>query len=275
MTQVDIFISHSSHDSDIAEGLVNLIRSAINIPANKIRCTSLDGYRLPAGAPTEDQLRQDVLGAKVFIGLITPNSLHSTFVLFELGARWGAGLQLVPLLALGTKADDLQRPLSLLNALNCNFPAQLYQLVDDISVSIGLKADSPASYQKQIDLLAKKSKNKLFEVRQWIATDKKGIKIGLSSPVDKLIVHETPIKAHGQVAGLQNLESEYKIQGFVITNKEYAQDTGIINEEGFWMIQQIHLGGSSHIVFFRIYDNSGKCIAESEKITLVKETVVS
>src|SRR5688572_20739832 len=157
MTQVDVFISHSSLDSHLAEGIVNLIRSTFSIPASGIRCTSLDGYRLPAGAYTEEQLREEILGAKVLIGLITPNSLHSTFVLFELGARWGAHLPLIPLLALGTKAKDLQRPMSLLNALDCSFPAQLYQLIDDISISIGLKAGSAASYQKQIDFLVRSS----------------------------------------------------------------------------------------------------------------------
>jgi hypothetical protein len=54
---VRLFISHSAKDGSVAERLIELIQSALNLPAADIRCTSVDGYRLPGGASTEDQLR--------------------------------------------------------------------------------------------------------------------------------------------------------------------------------------------------------------------------
>src|SRR5688572_19277140 len=96
---VDVFISHSSQDSQLARQVVDLLRSSLNLRAQQIRCTSVDGYRLPAGANTDQQLREEALAARAFIGIISPFSLTSAYVLFELGARWGAGQPLFPLLA--------------------------------------------------------------------------------------------------------------------------------------------------------------------------------
>lgn len=82
-----VLISHSSKDAPLAEALINLLRSGLGLLASQIRCSSVDGYRLPAGVNTGDKLRNEIKSAKVLIGLLTPNSLTSTYVLFELGAR--------------------------------------------------------------------------------------------------------------------------------------------------------------------------------------------
>ena len=57
---IQLFISHSSADVDVAAALIDLLRSALNLPATAIRCTSVDGYRLPGGADTNAQLRREV-----------------------------------------------------------------------------------------------------------------------------------------------------------------------------------------------------------------------
>lgn len=116
---VSIFISHSSKDAALAEALIDLLRSALGLPAKEIRCSSVDGYRLPVGVNTEGKLREEVNAAKVVIGLVTPSSLASSYVMFELGARWGANLFLAPLLA-GVTPNELSGPLALLNVLSAD-----------------------------------------------------------------------------------------------------------------------------------------------------------
>ncbi len=59
-----LFVSHSSKDVDLIILLVNLIRSGLNLSANDIRCTSVDGYRLPGGVNTMDQIRREVRDAE-------------------------------------------------------------------------------------------------------------------------------------------------------------------------------------------------------------------
>jgi Mu transposase-like protein/TIR domain-containing protein len=151
---IDVFISHSNEDAPLAEMLVDLLRSALNLGAETIRASSVDGYRLPGGAEVDEQLRDELLGAPIFIGIVSPLSLSSAYVLFELGARWGAGTQLIPLLAPGMTAHALPGPIAGLNALRCESPPQLHQLVQQVGKVLRTISESPAVYQAKIDAIA-------------------------------------------------------------------------------------------------------------------------
>lgn len=63
-SNIKIFISHSSKDVNIAEAVIDLLRGALNMSANQIRCTSVEGYRLPIGADTSEQLREEICDTK-------------------------------------------------------------------------------------------------------------------------------------------------------------------------------------------------------------------
>jgi hypothetical protein len=153
-----LFISHSGQDAPIAKALITLFEKALKISARKIRCTSVDGYRLPAGADTNDVLRTEVFGAKLFIALLTPTSLASPYVLFELGARWGARRPLFPVLAGGATPAHLRAPLSGLNALSASVPDQVRQLVEDASAALSEALEPMASFSAEIDALVSASK---------------------------------------------------------------------------------------------------------------------
>ena len=146
---LSIFISHSSKDADLALALVDLLKAGLAVTADRIRCSSVDGYRLPVGVNTEAKLREEVNAAQIVIGLITPSSLSSYYVMFELGARWGAKLFLAPLLA-GVRASELSGPLSLLNALSASSEPQLHQLLADIAQQLRVPLQPTASYIRNI-----------------------------------------------------------------------------------------------------------------------------
>lgn len=148
---VSIFISHSHQDAELVKRLITLLRASLNLPSDQIRATSIDGFRLPGGANTDEQLRTEVQGAAVLIGLISKSSLRSAYVIFELGARWGSGKPMVPLLAPEIGSDLLQGPLHGINALSCRSAAQLHQLVEDIGAHLSLTPDRPAAYQECVD----------------------------------------------------------------------------------------------------------------------------
>jgi hypothetical protein len=137
-----ILISHSGADLDLATALVEFLQ--VGLMTNRIRCSSVDGYRLPAGVKTEDHLRHEVNSAEVLIGLITPNSLASHYVMFELGARWGANKFMIPLLA-GVTASDIRGPLSFLNALSAHNDSQLLQLLTDTGKILKMTVQRPES----------------------------------------------------------------------------------------------------------------------------------
>lgn len=150
---IDVFISHSSQDAALAEALVDLLRTSLNIRAALIRCTSVDGYRLPIGADADEQLRQEVFEAKAFVGILSLESIASTYVLFELGARWGAKKHLAPLLASGLSAHALKGPLVGLNALSCESVPQLQQFIQDMGRVLNVTPEEPQVYQAKIEAL--------------------------------------------------------------------------------------------------------------------------
>ena len=147
-----VFISHSSKDAEVAFRLIELLKSALALRDEQIRCTSVDGYRLPAGANTDQALKFEVRQTEAFIGLITPNSMHSAYVLFELGARWGAELHMVPLLA-GLGPDALAGPLKPINSISATSDAQLHQLIRDLGRVLNFPAQNPASYTRYLNKL--------------------------------------------------------------------------------------------------------------------------
>jgi hypothetical protein len=148
---IKLFISHSSDDGELAGRVAELLRASLNLSAALIRCTSVDGFRLPGGADTDEQLRNEVHDAEAFIGIVSDRSVRSMYVLFELGARWGAGRHLLPLLAHGTPPSVMGGPLAGLNALRADNRAQLLQLVSDVARILGLRPEDGATYQEHIE----------------------------------------------------------------------------------------------------------------------------
>ena len=154
-TVIKVFISHSSKDEGLARVLINLIRSALSLPASDIRCTSVPGYKLPGGAETDSQVRQELLAAPVFIGLVTEASLSSAYVLFELGARWGVDRQLIPLMGPGISPQQLEGPISDMNALSCKSASDLHMLIQQIAEALGISAGAAAGYQNELEIVSK------------------------------------------------------------------------------------------------------------------------
>lgn len=149
--KIRLFISHSSTDVFFAKAIVELLRTALRLSAEEIRCTSVDGYRLAGGANTDEQLKIEVHEADAFVGVISSDSLRSLYVAFELGARWGAKLPLIPLLAPGATAGILGGPLAGLNALSGSSASQLHQLITDLGNLLEIAPENAATYVDQIN----------------------------------------------------------------------------------------------------------------------------
>ncbi len=150
---IKLFISHSSKDREFVKKLIELVKNALPLSASEIRCTSIDGHRLPGGASTNELLKTEVCDTKAFIGLISFEAIDSMYVLFELGARWGSNKHLLPLLAPGVSPDILKGPLSGLNALSCDSGSQLHQLVNDLADILEIKPEPSQAYQRYIEAI--------------------------------------------------------------------------------------------------------------------------
>jgi hypothetical protein len=152
---IDIFISHSSSDAEIAKLLIEIVRKAFNIPGERIRCTSVPGYKLKAGATTDDEIKKEIFTSKAFIGLLTRESFSSTYVLFELGARWGANLPLIPLICDKAGAALLNGPIKNINALSAVDSSDMLQFLHDLGETLSLEPENPSGYISDIEKLKK------------------------------------------------------------------------------------------------------------------------
>jgi hypothetical protein len=73
---------------------------------------------------------------------------------------------LAPVLATGIDVSTLSGPLTGLNALSCDVPAQVHQLVSDIAQELDIPPNNASSYQKYVDALVLQSKRSKRSIKQ-------------------------------------------------------------------------------------------------------------
>jgi len=145
-----IFISHSSKDASFVQALSRLIRLALNLPTDEVLAASLEDMQLESGADFESVLRDRAVNADVLVAVLSPNSLLSTYVLFELGARWGAGKKIVPLLVPGLTVDQVEPPLNSLHVQECDRPG-LWNVLETIRDILKLHLAKAGSLQGPLE----------------------------------------------------------------------------------------------------------------------------
>lgn len=83
----DIFISHSCEDAYLAEKLIVLLVNGLDIKKSDIFCSSIYGT-ISSGSDFASIIRDELLGCKLSVLIVTKNYLDSQFCLAELGAIW-------------------------------------------------------------------------------------------------------------------------------------------------------------------------------------------
>jgi len=147
-----IFVSHAAADVDLAKALVDCLLSCFEIPDADIRCTSVPGHKLPVGADVASTLKNDLSDSAVVIGLLTPSAVSSSWVLFELGAAWGAAKRILPIVGAGLDFSDLPGPLGGHHAVRASDENGMTQLLDELQQVTGVV---PRSRAKAQDAIAK------------------------------------------------------------------------------------------------------------------------
>jgi hypothetical protein len=162
-SSIHVFIAHSHEDAELAKRLIALLRSATPIDPRRIRCSSVPEHELPGGVVIGAKIREEILNAPVFIALLTRESLKSTYVSFEMGARWGFGVhsenrfKLIPLLAAGMNRNELREPINEFSVRSCDQETSLHQLVEEVCSELDLPPRSPIDYGNAMKELKEKS----------------------------------------------------------------------------------------------------------------------
>src|SRR5690349_16157462 len=170
---IEVFISHSNADRELARATFDVLNASLRLDQTRVRCTSLDGSRLPAGVSTDERLRDEVLTATVFIGILSPSSLTSTYVLFELGARWAVQRRIFPMLAGGVEVAQLRPLLSNLNVLSMHELAELHQFIREVGEELNIQPQPPDFYHRHMTELIRLAATKPPQ-EQSIATNEAG-----------------------------------------------------------------------------------------------------
>lgn len=134
-----VFISHRHKDQAIAKALIELLESAFYIEPADIRCTSVQGYMLTPGERTSEELRSNLAGAELVIGLLSPDTTASNYVLAELGAAWGRDVTTFPLLARGATYADVPSPLNERHCISLEEQENCLELVESVAAKTTLK----------------------------------------------------------------------------------------------------------------------------------------
>jgi hypothetical protein len=128
--KIELFISHSSADENLAKQLISLIKDTIKFETKEIRCTSVDGYKLPPGH-TSSMLKKELEECSIVIGLITESSIKSNYVNFELGVGWYLD-KAWAILDTNINYNQIPGPLSEHNAIKLNDSGDISSLLDNI-----------------------------------------------------------------------------------------------------------------------------------------------
>jgi hypothetical protein len=133
-----VFISHRHKDHKIAKALIELLKSAFVIDSADIRCTSVQGYMLTPGERTSEELRSNLAGAELVMGLLSPGTAESNYVLAELGAAWGQDVTTFPLLARGATYADVPSPLNERHCVSLELQENCMDLIESVAVKTTL-----------------------------------------------------------------------------------------------------------------------------------------
>jgi hypothetical protein len=136
-----IFISHSLEDLQSAEALKGFLLAMIDITPDKILCSSpQDPDQLAAGGISE-WLKFAVGSCEAVFAIVTPSSVTTDWVLFELGAAWALGKKITLFYLDGADFRDLPPHLGSYRHLKVeehNAPLQIIAVCKETAAAIGL-----------------------------------------------------------------------------------------------------------------------------------------
>lgn len=153
-----VFISHSSQDRELVTTLGSLLTGAITgLVVSAIRCTSDERTAYDPGVTVEMALRSEAVNSPLLLAIITPQSVQSPWVLFELGARWGANRTSFPLLARGATPQHLPGPLRSLNAVDLASTASVDRLVEKVAAELHLALQPHSRFASMVACVAREA----------------------------------------------------------------------------------------------------------------------
>ena len=93
-----VFISHCVKDKKFVDKFNDYLRLATDLHVSNIFCSSFEETGIKTGKTFVQYIRDSLLDSKIVIAIITNNYCNSQFCLSELGAAWGVGIPVFPVI---------------------------------------------------------------------------------------------------------------------------------------------------------------------------------
>lgn len=135
-----IFISHSSKDKEIVDHFVDsFLCLGLEISHQNIFCSTLDGMKITTG----EEWRHSILGAlrdcEIVFVLLSENFTKSEICLVELGAAWGLGKKVIPIVIPPLSPGNSTVLLNPNQSMRINVLGDLDQLRVDTCKALGIE----------------------------------------------------------------------------------------------------------------------------------------
>jgi len=136
---ISLFISHSSIDIKLSENFVYMLKGCLGIESKFIRCSSVPGFKYDGLIHVSTKIKSEISDCRAVVGIITKNSLKSSYVIFELGAGWLLG-KAYAFIDRDVEIEDLPGPLKENHILKIHDINDLRQFIDSIAaIGVGKK----------------------------------------------------------------------------------------------------------------------------------------
>jgi hypoxanthine phosphoribosyltransferase len=131
-SSIELFISHSHSDRRIVEVLCGILQRCLRLTEPQVRCTTVPGTQLLAGAAISPTLMREAVQARVFIALYSLSGRNSPWVAAEIGARLGRKKKVYPLVF---REKDVSGPI--LGLVPACLPDGLQDLLRTLASDLG------------------------------------------------------------------------------------------------------------------------------------------
>lgn len=130
MTQ-RMFVCHAKSDIEATSEIVDALEGALELQNGTLVASSLPGYA--SDVRGEGELHATLTGAALMLALFTERSTYDPEFVFELGAAWALGIDVLPLLLGATSEADVPWPLRDRPSIRAQDPTAWNQLVLQLS----------------------------------------------------------------------------------------------------------------------------------------------
>lgn len=140
MKSKQIFISHAAADKKIADEVVDLLNTAMQINVTEdVFCSSVYGCNIPPGADFKRFIKEQIQTPQIVLLLVSEQYLASAFCLAEAGASWAMSHKVIPLVVPPVKFSDLKAVLEGTQAGRINDPKFWNDIVEIFEAELAIK----------------------------------------------------------------------------------------------------------------------------------------